>query len=185
MEQISDIQYVERVQDGDTAAFACLLDRYGGKVFTLMLRILRNREDAEELTQDVFMKVYRHIGSFKGDSSFSTWLYRVAYNAAVSETRKRRQEFCAVDDAVIGNVSEEEIDVRMGRSDDTERMERLDEALSVLEAGDRALIHLFYMEGKSVEETAAVTGLSRSNVKTKIFRIRKKLYILLNETRDD
>jgi RNA polymerase sigma-70 factor (ECF subfamily) len=179
MERISDIDYVDRVQNGDVAAFGCLLKRYGSRVCTLLTRILRSREDAEELTQDVFLKVYRSIGSFKRESSFSTWLYRIAYNAAISATRKRKQEFCHIDEAAVGNVSEEEVAERFGRFDETERLEKLDAALAQLDADDRALIHLFYMDGKSVEETSVITGLSSSNVKVRLFRIRKKLYATL------
>ena len=75
---------IDRVTRGDEDAFAQLMELYAQGVYTLIVRITRCEEDAEELTQDVFMRVYNHIGEFAGKSSFSTWLYRIAYNIAIS-----------------------------------------------------------------------------------------------------
>lgn len=91
MELYSDAYYIERVAAGDTGCFACLLDRYSRPVHSLILKMIRNKEDAEELAQDVFMKVFRNLPSFKADCSFSTWIYRIAYNTAISELRKRNR----------------------------------------------------------------------------------------------
>ena len=88
MELYSDTYYIQRVQEGDTACFACLVDRYSQPVFALIDRIVQNREEAEELTQDTWLKVFAHLSGFKQQSSFSTWLYRIAYNLAISATRR-------------------------------------------------------------------------------------------------
>ncbi|OAV74689.1 Sigma-24 [Bacteroidales bacterium Barb7] len=172
MELYTDSYYVQRVQAGDTACFACLLDKYSRRVHTLIVRIVGNREDAEELTQDVFMKVYRSLPAFKGDSSFPTWLYRIAYNTAISETRRKKYEFPAIEESLLANISEEETDL-------SEQTDHLEAALALLPLDERAVILLYYMEDKAVEEVSAITGLSASNVKTKLFRIRKKLFVLL------
>jgi len=148
------------------------------------VRVVRNREDAEELTQDVFMKVFRHLSSFKGDSSFSTWIYRIAYNTAISETRKRKQEFLAIEEAQISNVSEEEVADALGHLDNSEQVAQLEAALRLLPEDDRFIILLYYMQEKTVEEVAGITGLTVSNVKTKLHRIRKKLFVLLNKTEE-
>ena len=118
---------------GDTGCFACLLDKYSRPVHSLILKTVRNKEDAEELAQDVFMKVFRNLPSFKGDCSFSTWIYRIAYNTAISE----------------------------------------------LPPDERALILLFYHKEKTIEELTVITGLSASNAKVKLHRIRKKLFVLI------
>ncbi|WP_280745357.1 MULTISPECIES: sigma-70 family RNA polymerase sigma factor [unclassified Parabacteroides] len=181
MELYSDTYYIQRIQAGDTASFACLLDRYSRPVHTLILKIVRSNEDAEELTQDVFLKVFKHLKTFKGDSSFSTWIYRIAYNTAISDTRKKKHEFLAMEEAMINNVSEEEVAQALGYTDASEQMAMLDAALAKLPPDERALILLFYMEGKSIEEVSVISELSVSNVKTKLHRIRKKLFVLLKE----
>ena len=179
MELYTDTYYIERIQAGDTASFACLLDKYSRQVFSLIVKVVGNREDAEELAQDVFVKVYRNLSSFKGDSSFSTWIYRIAYNTAISETRKKKHEFLAIEETVISNVSEEEVAEAFGRSDTSEQMNKLDAALAQLPPDERAIILLFYMKEKSIDEIAEITVLSASNVKVKLHRIRKKLFVIL------
>jgi RNA polymerase sigma-70 factor (ECF subfamily) len=179
MELYSDTYYIERIQAGDTAVFACLLDRYGRRVHSLIFKMIRNREETEELTQDVFVKAFKHLGSFKGDCSFSTWIYRIAYNAAVSETRKKKREFLAIEESLWEKVAEEDVADALSRNSENEQIERLEAALDRLPPDERGIILLFYMEGKSVEETAAATGLSATNVKTKLHRIRKKLLVIL------
>ena len=179
MELYTDTYYIKRIQAGDTACFACLLDKYSRQVYSLIFKVVRNREDAEELAQDVFVKVYRYLSSFKGDSSFSTWIYRIAYNTAISETRKKKHEFLAIEDAIINNVSEEEVAEALGRSDTSVQMNKLDAALEQLPPEERAVILLFYIKEKTIDDIADITGLSSSNVKVKLHRIRKKLFVIL------
>lgn len=179
MELYTDTYYIQRIQAGDVASFACLLDKYSRPVHSLILKVVRNREDAEELAQDVFMKVFKNLSSFKGDCSFSTWIYRIAYNTAISATRKKKHEFLAIEETVISNVSEEEVAEALGRTDSSSQVERLDAALALLPPDERAIILLFYMKEKTIEEVAAITGLTSSNVKVKLHRIRKKLFVVL------
>jgi RNA polymerase sigma-70 factor (ECF subfamily) len=179
MELYSDTYYIQRIQAGDTASFACLLNKYSRPIHSLIFRLVRNREDAEELAQDVFMKVFKHLESFKGDSSFATWIYKIAYNTAISETRRRKHEFLAIEESMIENVSEERMADAMGQWSESEQTDHLEAALAALPPEERALVLFFYMEEKSVEETAHITGLSPSNVKTRLHRIRKKLFVLL------
>ena len=181
MELYTDTYYIKRVQSGDTECFACLIDKYSRPIHSLVFRIVGNREDTEELTQDIFMKVYRNLDSFKGESSFSTWIYRIAYNTAISETRKKKYELLPFDDAVIDNITENDVANAFGHVDKTEQIETLEKALGDLSPDERALILLFYMKDKSIDEISDITGLSVSNVKTKLHRIRKKLYILMTK----
>lgn len=181
MELYTDQYYVKRIQEGDVNSFAFLLDKYSRQVHSLILKVVCNREDAEELAQDVFLKVYKNISSFKGDSSFSTWIYRIAYNTAISATRKRKMEYLAFEEAQIDNVSEEEVENLMGKMDTSEQVERLEKAIEQLSPDDRAIILLFYIQEKTVEDLVTITGLTTSNVKTKLFRVRKKLFVLLKE----
>ena len=106
MELYSDTYYIQRIRAGHIESFACLADRYSQTVFALIVRVVQNREDAEELTQDVFLKVFRKLDSFKGDCAFSTWLYRIAYNTALSAVRKKKLEWLTIDDSTLYNFAD-------------------------------------------------------------------------------
>ena len=181
MESLSDTYYIERILAGDTSCFASLFDRYGKQVYAWVCRVIQNREDAEELTEDVFVKAFQHLESFRSESDFLTWLYRIAYNLSISAVRKKKVEYLAIEDSQLSNVSEEMIQDQLGQTDSSERLDLLDWALEQLPPDDRALILLFYKEDKSIEELAQITGLSIANIKVKLHRTRKKLYILMTE----
>lgn len=185
MELYSDTYYIQRVQAGDEVCFACLVDRYSQPIFALIYRIVQNREEAEELTQDTWLKVYAHLSGFRQESSFSTWLYRIAYNLAISATRRGRQEYLPIDELVIEQVTEEDVERWIGRSSDEARLAYLETALGLLPADDRALILLFYWQQKTIEELAAITGQKPTNVKVRLHRIRKKLYVILKGMEDE
>lgn len=185
MELYTDIYYIKRVQSGDTASFACLLDRYSRPVYSLVYRIVNSREDAEELSQDIFLKVFKNLSGFKGDSSFSTWLYRIAYNTAVSFVRKKKQEFLAIEESLLDNVTEADLEEMYGREDAEERYRNLEHALELLHPEEKGIILLFYMRDKTIEEIAGISGLSVVNVKTKLHRIRKKLYVILTKMKEE
>ena len=179
MNLVTDNWYIERIQAGETECFAALLERYSQSVFTLIVKIAGNREDAEELTQDVFLKVFRSISSFQGNSLFSTWLYRIAYNVAVSATRKKKHEWLAIEESMIENATENELSDELEQLDNEEQLEKLEKAIAQLSPDERALVLLFYMQEKPVDEVAVITRLTTSNVKTKLHRIRKKLFVLM------
>lgn len=179
-----DTYYIERILKGETDCFACLIDKYSCQVYSLIVKIVRNREDAEELCQDTFIKVFRTLSSFKGKSSFSTWIYRIAYNTAISKTRHRKQDFLSIEEEQLSNISEEMVTNALGRTSNEEQLRSLDMAMEKLPPNERALISLFYLKEKTIEDVATITGLTESNVKTKLHRIRKKLYVLLNQMED-
>ena len=185
MELYSDTYYIQRVLAGDVASFAWLVDRYSQPIFALINRIVQNREEAEELTQDTWLKVFEHLSGFKQQSSFSTWLYRVAYNLAISATRRKRQECLPLDESVIERVTEEDVEQWIGSGGNEDRLAHLEMALRLLPADDRALILLFYWQQKSIDELAEITGQKSTNVKVRLHRIRKKLYVILKEMEDE
>lgn len=92
MVQNDETQYIARILDGDTECFSAFLDRYSRPLYVLIVQIVGCSEDAEELVQDVFLKAFRCLGSYRGECRFSTWLYRIAYTTAVSATRKKKQD---------------------------------------------------------------------------------------------
>ncbi len=172
MNSLNDTTLIERVLGGDAEAFAMLVGRYSERVFALVRRIAPSREEAEELTQDTFVKAYENLGKFRRESSFSTWLYRIAYNTALSHTRRHRPrpgEWRDEWDAAEGVFEEE------AGAGPEESLRRVERALKALPPDDRALVQLFYLEEKPVREVALITGLSENNVKTRLHRIRKRL----------
>jgi len=180
MEHQEELNYIKRILDGETNLFSYFLDRYSRPIHSLIVQIVQCREDAEELTQDAFVKAFRKLDSYKGDCSFSTWLYRIAYNTAISATRKQKKEFLAIDDNTINNVPDEDVDVVLGRAEDDDTIRKLEVAVSRLNAEEGVLITLFYKEEKSIDEVASILKLTPVNVKVKLHRTRKKLYVLIN-----
>lgn len=172
-----DYIYIQRILGGDTTAFGIFVERYSHDLFVLIFRIVQNREDAEELTQDVFLKAFKNLASFKGDASFSSWLYRIAYNTAISATRKKKKEVIHLDENFLDNIPELEEEYEQ---DKILQLEKLENLLILLPPEEIALLTLYYTEDKSTEEIAQITGQSQANVKVKLFRTRKKLYTMLN-----
>jgi len=177
-----DHYYITRVLEGKTSDYTYLVDKYKDMIFTLAVRITGNREDAEEVSQDVFLKAFNGLAEFRGTSKFSTWLYKIAYNQSVSYVRKKKPEILSYDSLETG------IDERQGEMDMSHEqlnnipVEYIRQAFEKLEETDRAVLTLFYQDDSSVKEIANVTGLSISNVKVKLFRGRKKLIDILEKT---
>lgn len=171
---------IQEILNGKTNQYEYFLDKYSQQVFTLIIRIVSCQEDAEELTQDVFLKAFQQLSSFKAASSFSTWIYRIAYNAAISATRKRNYDVLHLDDTAFSNLSDTQVDEAL-EDESEERIQRLTSAIKKLDMDERALITLYYMEGKTMTETAFILGLTESNTKVKLHRIRKKLYLIMQQ----
>ena len=169
---------IKEILSGKTEHYEYFLDCYGQQVFVLVDRIVSCQEDAEELTQDVFLKAFQQLSSFKAESSFSTWIYRIATNLAISAVRKKRNDVLRLDDSVFANLSDTQVDEAL-EDDSEEQMERLQQAMNQLEADERALITLYYLEEKPLAEVAFILGLTEGNAKVKLHRIRKKLYVLI------
>ena len=181
MERLSDNYYVEKIRGGEISCFANLLERYSKQVFSLIVKIVGNREDAEELAQDVFVKAYSSLSSFRGDCSFSTWIYRIAYNIAISMTRKKTPDLMSVDEDIKYDVADESDEQFLDTEVTDNRIAYLNCAIKQLIPEEQAMITLFYNNGRSMEEIALISGLTETNVKTKIFRIRKKLLMLIKD----
>ena len=197
---------ITHILAGKTEEFSYFLDTYGQQVFALIDRMVSSPEYAEELTQDTFMKAFQHLGSFSADSTVSTWIYRIAYNTALSALRKKKEEVLVIDDKQWERVSETEIDEALDDESEEriarlqkaleklsaeeraivaffyeDRIARLQKALEKLSVEERAIVAFFYEEEKSIEDIAHILNQSVGNIKVKLHRIRKKLYILMSE----
>ncbi len=182
MERKDDTFYIEKVINGEPNYFSFIVERYQDIVFSIALKVLKNREDAEEMAQESFIKAYKSLDKFKGTAKFSTWLYRITYNTCISEVRKKKQYFVSTDDIEIPhNVDEFNLD---GIPEEN-RARYIKAALEKLPEDEYTLVLLYYFEEHSIEEISKVTQLSASNAKVKLHRARKKLYTILNEMLKD
>ena len=163
------------------SSYASLVAKHKNLVFSIVLKVLNNREDAEEIAQDIFLKVYHSLKTFEKKSKFSTWLYRIAYNTAISKTRKKKMEFLPMEESVVSNYSTDEIQQNMHSLEENERQVLLERALKNLPDDDNLLITLFYKSENSIEDISYITGLSSSNVKVRLHRIRKRLHDEIQE----
>ena len=181
MEFLHDDIYIEQVLNGNTKAFAFLVDKYKVLVYTVAFRILRNHEDTEEIVQDAFVKAYHALGSFEKKSKFSTWLHRIVYNSAISKTRKKKLETNPMDDFLIENYSIDNTFENLDELTHEEQKTLLDVLISKLDPEESAIISMYYISDHSTDEIAEITGLSQSNVKVKLHRIRAKLQVYLKQ----
>lgn len=177
----NDQHYINEVLQGDTKAFAILVNRYMDLIFTLALRMVKNREEAEEVSQDTFVKVYKSLSKFKGDSKFSTWIYRVGYNACLDRLKKNKrvQHTVTIDEFTEHKIKT--LDNALERMELEERKQAIQDCLQLLPSEDGYLITLYYFEELSFEEISKVIDVTANNVKVKLFRSRKKLATILKE----
>ncbi len=176
MEAKTDQFYIDRVLQGDSNAFAFLINRYKDMVFTLGLKIVKNREDAEEVAQDSFLKAYQKLEGFKGESKFSTWLYTIVYRSALTKVRKKKLETTDIDSYVLDNHKDGQDFPQLEAIKNGEQQKYVREAIDNLGEVDSLLITLFYLHDNSIEEIQEITEMSQSNVKVRLFRARKRLY---------
>ncbi len=171
-----DSFYIGQVLGGDQSAYSALVDKHKEMVFTIAVKILRHREEAEEVAQDVFLKAFKALSSFKGDAKFSTWLYRIAYNTAISQSRRKKPVFSAIDDEMIDNYTTDAIGKSVNELGREEQITAVNKVMEKLPKEENLLLTLFYKNEKSIEDISEITGYSQSNVKVKLYRIRKRMY---------
>ena len=179
MDKINDQHYITLVIDGDTSAFAALVDRYKDMVFTLSLKMLQNREEAEEAAQDTFIKVYKSLAKFKGQSKFSTWIYQITYNNCLDRLRKQKRSRKVVE---LDEFTEHEVRSLanvLHTIEETERKQLIQKSLNLLAAEENFLLTLYYFNEAYLKEISAIMGINENNVKIKLFRSRKKLATIL------
>nr|MBC7612838.1 sigma-70 family RNA polymerase sigma factor [Pseudopedobacter sp.] len=172
----SDIEIIDTVLAGNQSAYAELVKRNQRYVFTLALRFTRSREDAEEVAQDTFVKAYRSISSYQRTAKFSTWLYTIVYNTAMTYLRKKRLDTSSIDDK--GNLIQLESYGSMSENLSVERKSRsfyVNKAIENLLPDDATIINLFYQGEQSLEEIAKVMGMEANTVKVKLHRARQRL----------
>lgn len=179
MSQKPDEHLINKVIKGENNAYAVLVDRYKHMVYTLALKIVKNREDAEEVAQDTFVKAYSALNEFKGESKFSTWLYKIAYYRSLDylKKNKRRVETSTIDISEEYNIAS--MDDALDGMEVKERVEIIKHAIQELPAADAVLITLYYFETLSMNEISKVMGIPANTIKVRLFRGRKRLAKIL------
>lgn len=172
----SDTELINKVLGGDKAAYADLMKRHQRFVFTLALRFAKNREDAEEIAQDCFIKAYRSLNSFRNTSKFSTWLYSIVYTTAMTFLRKKRLDVQSIDTEVgLLNVENHVSDLNSDEVEHKSKMVFVNRAIDQLLPDDAAVITLFYQGEQSLEEIGQALGMATNTVKVKLHRARHRL----------
>lgn len=181
-----DTYYINRVLlHNDAAAFEALVNKHKTMAYNIAVRITRSREEAEEVAQDAFIKLYQSLAQFKGEAKFTTWFYRIVYNLALARIRRKSLFTGSTDDEQYVETDVTQHDSLPDKMSERDRNRYVREAISRLEDEDQLLITLYYMDDQPVDEIASITDLSASNVKVRLFRARKKLHDLLNELLKD
>lgn len=170
---------IDQTLAGDTSAFGQLVDRYQNFVFTIAIKLLKVTEEAEEVAQDSFIKAYDALPGFRGESKFSTWLYRIVYHKSLDRMKfNNRHQTCEI----IEEITEQRQDAIENGLEfmlSKERSEIIKKCVGELPEQDSVLISLYYFEELSVKEIAKITDLSHDNIKIKLYRSRKKLFSML------
>jgi RNA polymerase sigma factor (sigma-70 family) len=173
---LTDKEVISKILHGEQALFAQLVERYQQYVFTLVLRFTDSREDAEEICQDVFVKSYRSLADFRGESKFSTWLYTIARTSCLTFLRKKKLDITSIDnDRVFTQLENRESSFKANTIEQKSRHTMVNDAIRLLSPDDGQLITLFYKGEQSLEEIGKILGLDPNTVKVKLHRARRRL----------
>ena len=167
---------LNRILGGDQSAYALLVERHQNLVFTICMRYLKSREDAEEVAQDVFVNAYRSLADFKGESKFSTWLYTIATTSSLSFLRKKKLEVHSLDqEAVFERVENQDGGNSANLIEQKSRVQMVNEAIALLNPDDAQVLTLFYKGEQTLEEIARILGKEPNTVKVQLHRARGRL----------
>ncbi|MGA0368357.1 MAG: sigma-70 family RNA polymerase sigma factor [Kiritimatiellia bacterium] len=187
-EEIPDSHWVQEARQGDLSAFDYLMSKYQSRIYALLYNMTSNREDAEDLLQDVFLKAYKALPKFKGNSSFYTWVYRIAVNTAINYVRKRKRKQglsldhldlgLERDPALVQLASQETPDRNLDLKD---LQKKLNAALQTLSEKHRMVVVLHDIQGLPHREIGKILGVSSGTVRSRLFYARQQLQAQLTD----
>jgi RNA polymerase sigma-70 factor, ECF subfamily len=185
--EFDEAEAIERAKSGDAAAFQSLYDRHKRRVYSLCLRMTANTAEAEDLTQEAFLQLYRKIGTFRGESAFSTWLHRLSVNVVLMHLRKKSLPLVSLEETTQGSSEEDVPKKDFGAEDlalagSIDRLQ-LQKAVDELPPGYRTIFVLHDIEGYEHNEIAGIVGCSIGNSKSQLHKARMKLRDLLRMNR--
>lgn len=167
-----DDQLIQNILNGDESSFSVLVEKYQNHIYSICISILKNPNEAEEAAQDTFIKIYKNLSKYNGESKFTTWTYKIAYRTSLDYIRKRKHT-TSLDDVEFG--MEASGDLSDSNIQKNELSKLIQKAITHLATDEAAIIKLFYLDEMNINEVVEVTGFTKSNVKVKLFRGRKKL----------
>ena len=171
-----DNEIINRVLKGEQALYAQLVKRYTPFVFTIVLRYTANREDAEEIAQDVFVKAYRSLADFRGESKFSTWLYTIVTTTCITFLRKKKVPVHSLDTEQVFDLADNQnSSFKANQVEQKSKVQVLNEALRLLSIDDARILTLFYQAEQSLEEIGRIIGVDPNTAKVKLHRARQRL----------
>jgi RNA polymerase sigma-70 factor (ECF subfamily) len=178
MSALTETELVEAVRQGRREGQTEMVSRYAERVFAMIARQVSDMMDAQELTQDAFLRAFSHIDSYDSHkASLSTWLCRIAYRLTLDHLRRRRPVIVAMEDNT--DISDEELEAELSTGRE-ERIEQLMEVIDELPDDERMLLTLYYFEDRPLAEITYITGIEPAALANRLYRTRKKLYRKLN-----
>ena len=172
----TDNDIITRVLHGEHQLYSDLVSRYQNFVFTLALRYTPVREDAEEIAQDVFVKAYKALKDFRGESKFSTWLYSIVNSTSITFLRKKKLDISSLDNEhVFEQAESKDSGMNANQVEVKSKVEMVTKAIQMLSPDDAKLITLFYKAEQSLEEIARILNMETNTVKVKLHRARTRL----------
>ncbi len=173
----SDLHLFERISEGDTSAFRMIVEKYKDVSLSLACSVLKNQEEAEDALQEAFLKVFKNIKKFRGDSLFSTWLYRIVINTCLNVKEKNKNK-------VYEEVSEFHESNHKGSFETLMELERnsyVTKALEMMKSDESLVLRLYYLCDLKIGEIMEITDFSESNIKVILHRGRKNMYEILEK----
>ncbi len=172
----TDNEIITRVLRGEGQLYAELVKRYQNFVFTIALRYTPVREDAEEIAQDVFVKAYKALGDFRGESKFSTWLYTIVNSTSITFLRKKTLDTRSLDNENVFETADSQVSgLTANQVEQKSKIAMVTKAIQLLSPDDAKLITLFYKAEQSLEEIGQILGIEPNTVKVKLHRARQRL----------
>lgn len=178
---INDRHHINQIIEGNLNDFSILVNQYKDFVFTLAYKMLKNKEEAEEVSQDAFIKIFKSLNKFKGDSKFSTWIYKITFNTCLDKLKNSKKDYSVVSIDDFNEHQVKAIQNIMEIFDEKERNQKIQECIQLLPSEEAFLLTLYYFDDQSMEEIAKVIDCNANNVKIKLYRIRKKLTSILRD----
>ncbi|MGC6431055.1 MAG: RNA polymerase sigma factor [Jejuia sp.] len=172
---------INQILEGNPQAFSLLVDRYKNLVFNLTLRMMKHQEEAEEVAQDVFIKVVKSLPKFKGDAKLSTWIYKIAYNACLDALKKSSRKYQEISIDKYEGYDISVIDNAFEKLAKEEREDAIKWCIQQLSSEDSSILSLYYFEELSLDEISKVIGLKPNNIKVKLHRARKRLAVVMKQ----
>ena len=177
--------YIRKVLNGNLPSYAILVEKHKSLAYTLAMRISKNHEDAEEIAQDAFLKAYNSLNTFKKEAKFSTWLYKIIYNTALSRFRKKQIDSYSMEESSIADSAHEDDDDGLDILHHRERKKIISKAISRLKEDEGVAMTLFYLSENSIKEIEEITGFTNSNIKILLHRGRNNLLFELRKILKD